>query len=82
MLQHHPVHVKSVSSWLSLQAEATKLYAAEVYPDIVSRHRARSERGRSGVATYSSQVTDHISAACIDLTPHLEQGQHAAAQAQ
>ena len=47
------------------QAEAAKMYAAEVYPDMVGRHRGRSERGRSGVATYNSQVTNHPPAASI-----------------
>ena len=42
---------------VALQAEAARLYNAEVYPDMVSRHRGRSERGRSGAATYNSQVT-------------------------
>ena len=49
----------------SAQAEAAKLYAAEVYPDMVSRHRGRSERGRSGVVTYNSQVINTLPAADI-----------------
>lgn len=49
------------------QAEAAELYAAEVYPDMVSRHRGRSERSRSGVATYNSQVISTLPTA--DLVP-------------
>ena len=33
-----------------------KLYAASVWPDMVGRHKRRSERGRSSAATYNAQV--------------------------
>jgi hypothetical protein len=39
-----------------MQGEAVKLYAASVWPDMVGRHKGRSERGRSGAATYNAQV--------------------------
>ena len=39
-----------------MQGEAVKLYAASVWPDMVGRHKGRSERGRSSAATYNAQV--------------------------
>ena len=41
---------------VQMQGEAVKLYAASVWPDMVGRHKGRSERGRAGAATYNAQV--------------------------
>lgn len=44
-----------------MQSDAAKLYAAEVYPDMVGRHKGRSEQGRSGPTTYNAQANHEIS---------------------
>ena len=47
-----------------VQIEAAKLYAGEVYPDMVGRHKGRSERGRTSIATYNAQVSIKLDADC------------------
>lgn len=46
---------------MQMQVEAVKLYAASAWPDMVGRHKGRSERGRSGAATYNAQVQSSAS---------------------
>ena len=46
-----------------MQKEAAKLYATEVYLDMVGRHKGCAERGRSGATTYNAQVSQ-VTAAC------------------
>lgn len=46
----------------SVQIEAAKLYADVVYPDMVGRHKGRSERGRTSIATYNAQVSHELGA--------------------
>ena len=45
-----------------VQIQAAKLYAGEVYPDMVGRHKGRSERGHSSIATYNAQVRHELDA--------------------
>ena len=45
-----------VTAPTAVQKEAAKLYAAEVYQDMLGRHKGRAERGRSGATTYNAQV--------------------------
>lgn len=53
-----------------MQEEAAKLYIAEVFPDMVGRHRGRAERGRSGATTYNAQVVQ-VTVACHSARPCL-----------